>query len=39
MARWCTAIFRILDASHATDTAIRDAIDHYLAQRRAKRGY
>lgn len=36
---WCTSIFQILDDSHATDTAIREAIDHYIAQRRAKRGY
>lgn len=36
---WCTAIFRILDASYATDTAIIEAINHYMKQRRTRRGY
>jgi hypothetical protein len=36
---WCTSIFRILDASRATDAAIRDAVEYFLKTRREKRGY
>jgi len=30
---WCTALYALLDASDATDTAIRDAVDAYLRAR------
>jgi len=37
MNGWCTSLFALLDSSHATDTAIRDAVDAYLADRRKSR--